>query len=64
MQRCRSAPHTFEDRLAAEKSRLEAQVADLHSGPEKNELLQKIRQLETASRINRWLSSPELQPPK
>jgi cell division protein FtsB len=64
MQRRRSATHTFEDRIAAEKARLEAQVADLHYGPEKDELLNKIRQLETASRMNRWLSSPELQPPK
>jgi hypothetical protein len=64
MQRRRSATHTFEDHIAAEKARLEAQVADLHYGPEKDELLNKIRQLETASRMNRWLSWPELQPPK
>jgi hypothetical protein len=64
MQRRRSGADTFEDRIAAEKARLEEQVADLHYGPEKNELLNKIRQLETASRINKWLSSPELQPPK
>jgi hypothetical protein len=30
MQRRRSIPHTFEDRIAAEKARLEAQVAKLN----------------------------------
>ena len=58
MQRRRSVPHTFEDRIAAEKSRLEAQAANLQDA-----LLKKIDQLETASHINKWLSSPGLQPP-
>jgi hypothetical protein len=58
----RSVPHTFEDRLAVEKSRLEAQVAHLPP-PQKDALLKKIRQLETASHINEWLSSPGLQSP-
>ena len=57
-------PHTFEERLAAEKSRLEAQAAKLRRGPQKDELLHKIAQLETAARINDWLNSPGLQPPK
>jgi hypothetical protein len=64
MQRRRSIPHTFEDRIAAEKARLEAQVAELKPGPQKEGLLKKIGQLETASHINEWLTSPELQPPK
>jgi hypothetical protein len=65
MQRRRSAPpHTFEDRIAAEKARLEAQVAKLKPGPQQDDLLEKIRQLETASHINDWLTSPALQPPK
>ena len=63
MQRRRSVPHTFEDRIAAEKSRLEAQAANLPLGPQKDALLKKIEQLETASHINKWLSSPGLQPP-
>jgi hypothetical protein len=63
MQRRRSIPHTFEDRIAAEKARLEAQVARLPDGPKKDELFEKIRRLETASHINEWLSSPGLQPP-
>jgi len=56
--------HAFEDRIAAEKSRLDAQAAKLAPGPEKDELLKKIGQLETAANINAWLNSPELQPPK
>ena len=63
MQRQRSVPHTFENRLAVEKSRLEAQAANLPPGPQKDALLKKIRQLETASHINEWLSSPGLQSP-
>ena len=63
MQRRRSVPHTFEDRIAAEKLRLEAQDANLPLGAQKDALLKKIEQLETASHINKWLSSPGLQPP-
>jgi hypothetical protein len=62
-RRRRSVPHTFEDRIAAEKAKLEAQVAKLRPGPQMDELLKKIRQLETASHMNEWLSSPGLQAP-
>jgi hypothetical protein len=63
MQRRRSAPHTFEDRIAAEKAKLEAQVAKLKPGPQMDALREKIRQLETASHMNEWLSSPGLHSP-
>ena len=63
MQRRRSAPHTFEDRIAAEKAKLEAKVAKLKPGPQMDALREKIRQLETASHMNEWLSSPGLQSP-
>ena len=63
MQRRRSAPHTFEENIAAEKAKLEAQVAKLKPGPQMDALRKKIRQLETASHMNEWLSSPGLQPP-
>ena len=63
MQRRRSAPHTFEDRIAAEKAKLEAQAAKLKPGPQVDALREKIRQLETASHMNEWLSSPGLQTP-
>jgi hypothetical protein len=64
MQRRRSVPHTFEENLAAEKAKLEAQVAKLKPGPERDGLLKKIGQLEAALHINQWLSSPGLQPPE
>jgi hypothetical protein len=63
MQRRRSAPHTFEGNIAAEKAKLEAQLADLKPGPQMDALRKKIRQLETASHMNEWLSSPGLQTP-
>ena len=63
MQRRRSAPHTFEENIAAEKAKLEAQVAKLKPGPQMDALRKKIRQLETASHMDEWLSSPGLQPP-
>jgi hypothetical protein len=62
-RRRRSTPHTLEDRIAAEKARLLAQVAKLRPGSEKDRLLEKIGQLEKASHMNKWLSSPELRPP-
>ena len=52
MQRRRSAPHTFEENIAAEKAKLEAQVAKLKPGPQMDALRKKIRQLETASHMN------------
>jgi hypothetical protein len=64
MQRRRSVPHTFEENIAAEKAKLEAQVAKLKPGPQKDALLRKIRQLDTAAHMNEWLSSPGLQPPE
>jgi hypothetical protein len=64
MQRQRSVLNTFEENVAAEKARLETQVAKLPPGPRRDKLLKKIRQLETASHISEWLNSPGLQPPK
>ena len=63
MQRRRSAPHTFEDNIAAEKAKLEAQLAEIKPGPQMDALRRKIRQLETASHMSEWLSSPGLQTP-
>ena len=64
MQRRRSVSHTFEDRIAAERTKLKAQAAQLRPGPELDALRKKIRQLDTASHMSEWLSSPGLQPPK
>jgi hypothetical protein len=63
MQRRQSAPHTFEENIAAEKAKLEAQIAELKPGPKLESLRKKVRQLNTAARMSEWLSSPGLQPP-
>lgn len=63
MQRRRSAPHTFEDKIAAERVKLEAQLARLKPGPETDGLRRKLRQLEAASHMSAWLSSTGLQAP-
>jgi hypothetical protein len=59
----RHRTHTFEDKLLAEKARLEAEAAGLKPGPQMDELRKKIRQLDTASHMSEWLTSPGLQPP-
>jgi hypothetical protein len=64
MQHRRSIPHTFEDQIAAEKATLEAQAAKVPPSPQRDGLLKKIRQLETASHMSEWLTSPGLQPPR
>jgi hypothetical protein len=53
----------FEDRLASEAARLREKADALPAGVERDLLLRKARQAETATRINEWLSSPGLQPP-
>jgi hypothetical protein len=54
----------LDDRLALEALRLKETAKTLRHGPEKLAMLRKARQLETASHINEWLSSPGLQAPK
>ena len=63
MPRRRSAPHTLEENIAAEKAKLEAQIAKLQPGPQMDALRKKIRQLETVSQMSEWLSSPGLRTP-
>jgi hypothetical protein len=55
---------TFEQRLAQEANRVKERAKTLPQGKERELLLRKARQLETASRINDWMSSPGLQPPR
>ena len=63
-RRKRSVPHTFLGNIAAEKGRLEAELARLKPGPQMDALAKKIRQLDAAAHMSERLSSPELQPPK
>jgi hypothetical protein len=64
MQRTRSKSHSFQDRIAAEKTRVEEQLTGASHGPERDALVQKIRQLDTASHMNEWLMSPGLRQPE
>jgi hypothetical protein len=50
-------------RLAEEAARLRQQAASLPHGSEREELLRRARESETAAHVDAWLSSPGLQPP-
>jgi hypothetical protein len=63
MQRQQSTPHTFEDRLATERAKLEKQAVKLKPGAQLEAIRAKIRQLDTAADISEWLASPGLHPP-
>jgi hypothetical protein len=63
MLQSRLHPHTFEERLAEQKARLEQRAHQLKPGPERDELLRKAEQIDTATHINEWLNSG-LQAPK
>jgi hypothetical protein len=58
MKRRRPTLHLFADRILDQKKRLEAQVAKLQPGPEREQLLMKLRELNAASDIDEWLSPP------
>ncbi|MBR0696311.1 hypothetical protein [Bradyrhizobium lablabi] len=62
--RRRSQPHTFEENMDAEKARVEEAFENIEPGPERDLLERKLCQIETASHIHEWLTSPGLQPPK
>jgi hypothetical protein len=55
---------TFEQRLAQEAHRVKERATTLPQGKERELLSRKARQLETASHISEWISSPGLQPPR
>lgn len=55
---------TFEERLAEEAVRSKDAARDLPPGMERELLLRRARQAETASRMSDWLRSPGLQRPR
>jgi hypothetical protein len=59
MKRKRSKPHTLEAQISTYAARLRAEGAELPDGFQKDDLLEKIRQLETASSMNAWLAPSE-----
>lgn len=66
MQRRRRFKQTqsFKDRLASFAKTALEKAHHLPSGPERDELLKKARQADTASHIDEWANSPGLQPPR
>jgi hypothetical protein len=54
---------TTEQKWREQSEAAKEEAAKLPYGKLKNQLLQKARQLLTASQISQWLSSPGLQPP-
>lgn len=59
----RSNPNTFAQHLSDEKARIEALLKETKLGPQHDLLIGKLQKIERASRIDRWLTSKELQPP-
>jgi hypothetical protein len=51
-------------RLVQDVEHLKAQLAMTPPGPERDHLVKRIRQNETAAHIDQWLTSPGLQPPQ
>jgi hypothetical protein len=62
----RRIKHTksFEERLEEDAIRLRERARTMPPGAERELLLRKARQTETAAHINEWLSSPGLRPAK
>jgi hypothetical protein len=54
---------TFSERLKAEAVRLQREADNRPPGPERDDLIRKVGQLEKALRIVNWVSSPGLKPP-
>ncbi|RTM14101.1 MAG: hypothetical protein EKK33_07945 [Bradyrhizobiaceae bacterium] len=55
MRRRRSEPHTFEQRLEAQKLRLERELSGLPEGRQRDMVLARIDQLQTAAEMYGFL---------
>jgi hypothetical protein len=55
---------TIEDEWHQQSEAAKNKAEKLPHGRERDALIRKARQLETASHINQWLSSAELKPPE
>jgi hypothetical protein len=54
----------FSARCLQEAERLRAEAKTFQPGPERDQLIRRARQADTAAHIDEWLRSPGLQPPK
>lgn len=66
MQRRIRIPQTtsLKDRLALFAQEVRDKAAKLKPGPERDDMLRKARQADTAAHLDDWANSPGLQPPK
>jgi hypothetical protein len=64
MARKPSKTHSFDDLIVAERARVEKELTDTPSGPQRDTLLRKLRQLTIAADLDKWAASLGLQPPK
>jgi hypothetical protein len=55
---------SFSDRLKIFADELKAKAAELRPGTERDHLLRRARQADTASHVDGWANSPGLRPPK
>lgn len=66
MKKRRRFKHTtsFQQRLVEEAQRFQEAADRLPPGTARELLLRRVRQAQTAAQIDKWFSSPDLQPPK
>jgi hypothetical protein len=55
VHRKRSGPHTFYERLAAEKMRLEELLKNATREEQREQIRRKLRQIEMAFQMDRWM---------
>jgi hypothetical protein len=55
---------TIEEKWHQQSEEAKTEAEKLPHGKQRDALVRRARQLETASQINQWLTSSELQPPK
>jgi predicted trehalose synthase len=55
---------SLEQRLTEEAAKLRKEAQGTPPGVERERLIKRARQAETASHLSEWLTSPGLQPPK
>jgi hypothetical protein len=53
----------LDQRLEEEAKRLRKEAQDIPHGIEREKLLRRARQAETAAHLQQWVKSPGLQPP-
>ena len=63
-RRCFKQSISFQDRLAAFAQDARDEAAKLPPGIERDDMLRRARQADTAAHLDEWANSPGLQPPK